>query len=115
MRKKWMKCILAAAMAMIGATAAAFPVLADSPIKSSGNLVYEKDAVSLCAADFDYLYAEAGALQQEQGLANLPDISNAEIRRKDALSSKGIINYGDGAVVMDSSDFVRLRRTGCRL
>ena len=108
MRKKWMKCILAAAMAMIGATAAAFPVLADSPIKSSGNLVYEKDAVSLCAADFDYLYAEAGALQQEQGLANLPDISNAEIRRKDALSSKGIINYGDGAVVMDSSDFVRL-------
>lgn len=108
MRKKWMKCILAAVMTVVGAAAAAFPVLADSPIKSSGNLVYEKEAVSLCASDFDYLYAEAGTLQQEQELTELPDISKTEVRRKDALSSKGIINYADGAVVMDSADFVRL-------
>ena len=108
MRKKWMKCILAAVMSVIGAAAAAFPVLADSPIKSSGNLVYEGNEVSLCAADFGYLYAEAGVLQQEQGLAELPDISKAEVRRKDAISSKGIIDYAEGAVIIDSSDFVRL-------
>lgn len=108
MRKKWMKCILAAAVTVACSTAAAFPVLADSPIKSSGNLVYEEGEVSLCAADFDYLYAEAGVLQQEQELAGLPDISQKEIRRKDAISSKGVLNYADGAVVMDSSDFIRL-------
>lgn len=108
MRKRWIKCILAAAMAFVGAAAAVFPVLADSPIKSSGNLVYEEGAVSLCAADFDYLYAEAGTLQQEQELTELPDISDAEVRRKDAIASKGVLNYADGAVVMDSSDFVRL-------
>lgn len=108
MRKKWMKCILAAAMTAACAAAVTFPVLADSPIKSSGNLVYEGDEVSLCAADFDYLYAEAGALQQEQGFTELPDISKAEIKRKDAISSKGIINYADGTVVMDSSDFIQL-------
>lgn len=108
MRKRWIKCILAAAMAFAGAAAAVFPVLADSPIKSRGNLVYEEGTVSLCAADFDYLYAEAGVLQQEQELAELPDISDAEVRRKDAIASKGVLNYAEGAVIMDSSDFVRL-------
>jgi len=108
MRKKWMKCILAAAMTVVGAVAAAFPVLADSPIKSGGNLVYEKEAVALCATDFNYLYAGADDLQREQGLTELPDIAGAEKRRKDALSSKGAINYADGTVIMDSADFVRL-------
>jgi len=38
MRKKWMKCILAAAMAMIGATAAAFPGFGGLPLKGRGDL-----------------------------------------------------------------------------
>ncbi|MBD5458222.1 MAG: hypothetical protein HDR27_06570 [Lachnospiraceae bacterium] len=108
MRKKFMKCIAAAALTVAGAATAVFPVMADSPVKSRGNLVYEKEAVSLCAADFDYLYAEADGLQKEQGLTELPDVSTSDAGRKDALSSRGVINYADGAVVMDSSDFIRL-------
>lgn len=108
MRKKRMKCILAAVATVIGTAAATFPVMADSPIRSSGNLVYEEEKVSLCAADFEYLYAGANALQQEQGLVKLPDISATDAKRRDVLSSKGVVNYADGTVIMDSSDFVRL-------
>lgn len=108
MRKKFMKCLAAAAMTVVGVMTTVFPVLADSPVKSSGNLVYEEEAIALCAADFDYLYAEAEKLQQEQGLAELPAVPEAGERRKDAISSRGVIDYADKTVVMDSSDFIRL-------
>lgn len=84
-----MKCMAAATMTIVGVMAAVFPVLADSPVESNGNLVYEKDAVSLYAADFDYLYAEADNLRQEQGVTELPSFSKEDAGRKEKLASEG--------------------------
>ncbi|MCM1173858.1 MAG: hypothetical protein NC341_02275 [Blautia sp.] len=108
MRKKMMKGAAAAAMTIAGVISAVFPVLADSPIKSGGNLVYGEGEVSLHASDLEYLYAGAEKLQQEQGLTELPDTPEAAAGRKEQLSSRGVIQYADGAVVMDASDFGRL-------
>lgn len=108
MRKKFMKCMAAAAITAVGVMATAFPVSAGSPVKSSGNLIYEKDAVAFHASDFDYLRAEADKLQLEQGLTELPAVPETGAGRKDALSSRGVIDYADGTVVMDSADFICL-------
>lgn len=108
MRKNFMKCIAATAAAAVGIVSTTFPVRADSSLKSSGNLVYEEEAVSLCAADVAWLYAEAEAVRQGQELSELPAVSLERPARKDKILSKGAINYADGEVVMDSSDLVRL-------
>lgn len=108
MRKKWMKCIVAAAAASACMASAVLPVLAESSLKSRGNLVYEEGAVSLYAADFDYLLAEADEIQREQELTELASVRTEGSGRKENIRSRGVVNYSDGQVIMDSSDFIRL-------
>lgn len=108
MRKNFMKCIAAMAVAFIGMVSATFPVLADSSLKSKGNLVYEEEAVTLYASDIALLYSEVDAVRQGQGLAELPIVSSEGTAGKEKIISKGVINYADGAVIMDSADLVRL-------
>lgn len=108
MRKNLRKGIVAAAAAFACMVSSVLPVLADSSLKSRGNLVYGEGAISLYAADFGYLLAEADGIQQKQELTELPAVRDMGTGRKENIHSKGVVNYDDGAVVMDSSDFIRL-------
>ncbi len=108
MRKKLMKCIVAAAAASACMTSAVLPVLAESSLKSRGNLVYEEGEVSIYAADFDYLLAEADEIRQKQELSELSAARTEGTGRREHIRSKGVVNYDDGAVVMDSADFLCL-------
>lgn len=76
-------------------------------MNSRGNLVYEEGG-AFYAADFDYLFAEAGEIQQKQGLTELSAARTEGTARKENIRSKGVVNYENGAVVIDSSDFIRL-------
>ncbi|MDE7020119.1 MAG: hypothetical protein K2P23_04335 [Lachnospiraceae bacterium] len=108
MRKKLMKYIAAASAASACLISVVLPVSADSSLKSRGNLIYEDGAVSFYASDFAYLYAEADGVWRGQELAQLPEAQAEGPSRKENIRSQGVLNYGDGAVIVDSSDFIRL-------
>lgn len=75
-------------------------------INSKGNIVLDVGDVAFYAADASYLQDELDNLYQE-----LPEQSNSVFygtARKSRLNSKGIIDYADGTVVIDSSDFAYL-------
>lgn len=108
MSKKIMKCATAAVIAVAGVVSAAFPVMAGSSADSKGNLIFEKDRIAVYASDIAYLYAEADAIQREQGIAELPGIQEEGTSVKAEIKSKGAVNYAGGAVVIDSSDLIRL-------
>lgn len=107
MRKNVMKCAAAAIIAAAGMASAGFPVSAGSSAYGSGNLIYEEDSVSFYASDLAYLCAEAEAIQKHQGMAKLPDMRKDTARREN-IRSRGVLNYADGTVVIDSADLFRL-------
>lgn len=102
--------ISASAIMCTAISMAVFPSYATAAdadvINSKGNIVLEDGEVALYAADAGYLQDELDSLYQE-----LPEISNSAFygtARKSGLNSKGIIDYADGTVVIDSSDFAYL-------
>lgn len=74
-------------------------------IKSRGNFVLDSGNMSIHAADVDYLQSEVAALYGE--LPSILEISGsgAGTARRDKLDSKGIMDYKNGAAILDSSDF----------
>ena len=86
------------------------PAYAESDsIESGGGFVLNGGDVSVYASDLDYLQSEVLALYDELPSVIRTIALSAEAARKDGLHSKGIINYGNGAVVLDSADFYLLR------
>lgn len=76
--------------------------------ESRGNFILSGEELSLRASDMDYLYTEVHDLYGE-----LPSIIGAHTlaagkARRDDIRSIGIVNYGNGAVVLNSFDFIRL-------
>ena len=109
-RKKIIIRMLSALTVMCTAISmAVFPSYAiDEDINSKGNIVLEDTSgdVAFYAADAGYLQNELDNLYQE-----LPEISYSQYygtTRKSGLNSKGIIDYANGTVVIDSSDFAYL-------
>lgn len=80
---------------------------ADS-VRSRGNIVLDGGKMSIYASDLDYLQSEVQVLYGELPSIIEIDASAAETARRTDIHSKGIINYGNDAVVLDSSDFILL-------
>ena len=78
------------------------------PIKSRGNFVLGSGEMSIYAADMDYLQSAVQALYSE--LPSVIDVNTlaAGAARRNDIKSKGIIDYSNGTVVLDSSDFMYL-------
>lgn len=110
MKKRTLVLFTTMALVTAGTMSAVFTVSADSGIKSKGNLILEGDGVDICTADFADLHSDLDGLKQE--LPNLPDegsgIPAESFVRKNAIRSKGIINYDDSTVVIDSADLIAL-------
>lgn len=110
MSKKNMKKLGMAIAAIVVAAGAAvsnaIPVFAE-PGKESGNsIVVNEGEIVLDMADIDALQKELDGLEAE-----LPDMSKQPYygtARKNRLNSKGMIDYANKTVVIDSSDFMYL-------
>lgn len=77
-------------------------------IESRGNFILSGEELSIHASDMDYLQLAVQGLYDE--LPSAIDViapAAGKIDRND-IRSKGIINYGNGAVVLDSADFYLL-------
>ena len=84
-------------------------VQADSrDIKSRGNFVLGSGEMSIHASDIDYLQAEVQTLYSELPSILEINASGTGTARRDNLHSKGIINYKNGAAILDSSDLTLL-------
>lgn len=108
MKRKKLTVIATILIVFMGLGTAVIPVFAVSDSKSRGNITLEDEngEMNLSADDIDYLQSEAEALYQE-----LPDRDSVlpyELVRREAIKSKGIIDYAGGTVVMDASDLIYL-------
>lgn len=79
----------------------------DSAI-SRGNFKLSGEELLLCTVDMDSLHMEVHDLYGELPPVIEIDASAAGKARRDDIRSKGVVNYGNGTVVLDSSDFIRL-------
>ena len=77
-------------------------------IKSRGNFVLGSGEMSIHASDIDYLQAEVQTLYSELPSILEINASGSGTARRDNLRSKGIINYKNGAAILDSSDLTLL-------
>ncbi len=107
MSKRNMKKIVMAitTMAVVAGTAVSnvIPVFAEPGGDSTGSIVVDEGEIVLDSDDSDILQEELNSLEAE-----LPDTSKLPYygtARKSRLGSKGTINYANGTVVIDSSDF----------
>lgn len=106
MNKKKIFMAFAAVVPLVCGSFIRISAYADSdPIVSRGNFVSGGGRISVCASDMNYLRAEVQELYDELPSVTGVDASPAETARRDGIQSKGIINYGNGAVVFDSADF----------
>ena len=110
MSKRNMKKIVMAIMTAVVAAGAAvsnsIPVFAEPGEESGNSIVVDEGDIVLDTTDINMLQEELDSLETE-----LPDTSKLPyygIARKNRLNSKGIIDYENGTVVIDSSDFVYL-------
>ena len=109
MKKKKFFMALAAVLSLVCGSFTRILAYADSdPVKSRGNFILSNEELSICASDMDYLQSGIQALYGE--LPSVIDVkaSAAGKIQKDDIQSKGIINYGNGTVVLDSADFYLL-------
>ena len=106
MRKKKILITLITIISLVCGTLTRISAYADfDPIKSRGNFVLGGGEMSIYASDLDYLQSEVQALYDELPSVIEIDASAVGTARKDSIQSKGIIDYGNGTVVLDSSDF----------
>ncbi|MCM1387132.1 MAG: hypothetical protein NC231_07385 [Bacillus sp. (in: Bacteria)] len=108
-RKRGIKKSAAAAAAVISFAAAlawTTPVLADFEQKSRGNLTLEGGEINIAAADVDMLQEQINALYEE--IPETPNVPAENLNRKNALQSKGNIDYNDGKIVVCADDLVCL-------
>lgn len=77
-------------------------------IKSRGNFVLGSGEMSIHASDIDYLQSEVQTLYSELPSILEINASGTGTARRDNLRSKGIINYKNGAAILDSSDLTLL-------
>lgn len=107
--KKRLTIILTAVITIItGVAAATLPAHANSNIEinSTGSLKLEGGDVLFDAEDIKDMQIQVNALSDE-----LPEdayASSKEGTLKNALNSKGIINYDSGKVIFDASDLINL-------
>lgn len=76
--------------------------------KSRGNFVLDSGQMSIYAADVDYLQSEVKALYNELPTMIGINASGTGTARRDDLRSKGAVNYKNGTVILDASDFMLL-------
>lgn len=106
MGKKKMFMAFAAVLSLVCGSFIRISAYADSDsTESRGNLILNGGELSIHASDMDYLQAEVEDLYGELPGVMGADASAAGKARMDGLRSKGIINYGNGAVVFNSADF----------
>lgn len=101
--KKIIMEITTAAVAASMAVSNVIPVFAEHSGENGGSIVVDEGKIVLDTVDMDMLQKELDSLETE-----LPDTSKQlyyGIARKSRLNSKGIIDYANGTVVIDSSDF----------
>ncbi len=104
--RKIVVAIMTAAVAAGTAATNVIPVFAEPGEESGNSIVLDEGEIVLDTVDIDMLQEELDSLETE-----LPDTSKQpyyDIARKSRLNSKGIIDYENGTVVIDSSDFVYL-------
>ena len=77
-------------------------------IESRGNFILSGEELSIHASDMVNLKLAIRGLYDELPSVIGVKASAAGIIREDDIQSKGIINYGNGAVVLDSADFYLL-------
>lgn len=110
MKKRTWILFVTAALVFAGAAEATFTVLAENGIESRGELALEGEEMDICTADIANLQSGLGMLNNE--LTNLPgtdtEIPADRFVRRAGIRSKGIIDYDNGTVVIDSSDFISL-------
>lgn len=106
MKKRLIMLSIAIITVAVGVVSAVFPVMADSALRSRGNLTVEDEEMDFCAADIDYLQSEIDILT-----AKLPDTGNGiphdiiqDTVRRDRIRSNGIIDYAGGTIILDASD-----------
>lgn len=110
MGKRNMKKFVMAITTAIAVTGTALfnvlPVFAEPDEESRGSIVVDEGEILLDTADISILKKELDSLEAE-----LPDASKQSYygtARKSRLNSKGIIDYADKTVIIDSSDFAYL-------
>ena len=104
--KKIVMVILSVVIVAGTAVSSVIPVFAEPGEESEGSIVVDEGEIVLDTTDSDMLQEELDSLEAE-----LPDTSRQPYygtARKSKLNSKGIINYANGTVVIDSSDFAYL-------
>lgn len=77
-------------------------------IKSRGNLEFGTGEMSINASDMDHLQSAMKELFDKLPSVIGGDASSVGTARREGIRSKGIIDYSNGTVVLDSSDFVFL-------
>ena len=109
MKKKKYFMAFAAILALVCGSLTRISAYANSDsMESRGNFILSSEELSIRASDMDNLQSAVQGLYDE-----LPSVigikaSAAGRIRRDDIQSKGIINYGNGAVVLDSADFYLL-------
>lgn len=80
----------------------------EDPVKSKGNFVLDNGEMAIYASDMDYLQSELGTLYSELPSIIGDDATSTGKIRRNSIQSKGILNYRNGTVLLNSSDFTFL-------
>lgn len=109
MKKKKIFIALVAILSLVCGSFTRISAYADfDSAESRGNFILSGEELSLRASDMDYLYTEVHDLYGELPSVIGANVSVAGKARRDDIRSKGVVNYGNGTVVLNSSDLIRL-------
>lgn len=106
MKKNFIMILSAVVIVSTCTVTAVMPALADSDISSRGNIISSDGDAAFYSDDVKTLMTQEDELTKD--LSGTDYISSQETETKNALNSKGIIDYDDGKVVFDSADLIKL-------